>query len=316
MHNLKSRIKKRIAGIACVLMASSFVLTSAQANASLSIFACEPEWKALLEEIGGDDVKVYSATTGMQDPHHIEARPSLIAKARSADMVVCTGGELEIGWLPVVQRSSGNPKIQNGSESVFFASEYVKRLEIPESVDRADGDVHASGNPHVHLDPHRLLQIAQQLVIRLKQLDSLNADGYEQRWQTFNARWSEAILQWESQTSALAGTQVMVHHRSWSYLLDWLDWNAIAELEPVPGSPPTTRHLASLLDLAQQQQPKAILLATYQNPRGAKWMSERIDLPVVALPFTIGGAENTEDLFALFNTIISRLKNTASVSAQ
>ena len=302
--------------ITTVLVAFLFAFLPGQGMASLSIFACEPEWKALLEEIGGNDIEVYSATTGMQDPHHIEARPSLIAKARSADMVVCTGGELEIGWLPVVQRSSGNPKIQGESESVFFASEFVKRLEIPESVDRADGDIHASGNPHVHLDPRRLLEITKHLVGRIKQLDPKNSDNYEQRWQSFKSRWSGAISDWEYQTAALQGTRVMVHHRSWSYLLDWLDWVAVAELEPVPGSPPTTRHLASLLDVAQQEQPEAILLSTYQNPRGAKWMSERTNLPIVSLPFTIGGSEDSDDLFSLFDAIINRLINAVSVSAQ
>jgi len=299
---------------AAVFVASLFTLSpiSTWASGPLSVFACEPEWKALVKVIGGDDVKVYSATTGMQDPHYIEARPSLIAKARTADMVVCTGGELEVGWLPVVQRRSGNPKIQGKSDAVFFASDYVLRLEIPDSVDRADGDVHAAGNPHVHLDPYRLLKIASHLVARIKQLDPSNAARYEERWQAFSSQWSDAILEWESQTLALKGTKVIVHHRSWSYLFDWLNWDAIAELEPVPGSPPTTRHLVSLLEVVRSEQPEAILLASYQNPRGAKWMSKRANLPVVSLPFTIGGSKEAKDLYSLFDVIIDRLLNTTS----
>ncbi len=287
---------------------------SASASEPFSVFACEPEWKALVKAIGGDDVKVYSATTGMQDPHYIEARPSLIAKARSADMVVCTGGELEIGWLPVVQRRSGNPKIQGTSDAVFFASDYVSRLEIPDSVNRADGDVHASGNPHVHLDPYRLLKIAEHLVRQIKRLDPSRAENYEQRWQIFRSQWSEAIAGWESQTSALKGTKVMVHHRSWSYLFDWLQWDTVAELEPVPGTPPTTRHLTSLLDIVRSDQPAAILLASYQNPRGAKWMSRKADLPIISLPFTIGGSEDARDLNSLFDAIIARLVDAVSKS--
>ena len=301
---------------ASALVASLIGFFPGPASASLSVFACEPEWKALVEEIGGSDVTVYSATTGMQDPHHIEARPSLIAKARSADVLVCTGGELEIGWLPVVQRRSGNPKIQGRSDAVFFASDFVERLEIPDSVDRADGDVHASGNPHVHLDPHRVLEISHQLMNTLQQLDSTNADNYEQRWQLFQTRWSDAILKWEKQTVALQGTRVIVHHRSWSYLFDWLKWHPIAELEPVPGSPPTTRHLASLLEVVRQENPVGVLLASYQNPRGAKWIAERTNLPVVSLPFTIGGSDDADDLFSLFDTIINRLLIAAPKSAQ
>ena len=295
---------KSVVSFFCVWFALVF---PGQATAALSVFACEPEWKALVEEVGGEDVRVYSATTGMQDPHHIEARPSLIAKARSADMLICTGGELEIGWLPVVQRKSGNPKIQDGSKAVFYAADYVERLEIPESVDRADGDVHASGNPHVHLDPYRMLTIGEKLVARLMIIDSDNADNYEQRWLDFESRWQTAISKWENQTSAKKGTQVMVHHRSWSYLFDWLNWETIAELEPVPGSPPTTRHLVSLLDVIEQENPAAVLLASYQNPRGAKWIAKRSDIPVVTLPFTIGGSEDADNLFTLYESIIGRL---------
>ena len=298
------------------LVALLIALSPGSANAVISVFACEPEWKALLEEIGGSDVKVYSATTGMQDPHHIEARPSLIAKARSADMLVCTGAELEVGWLPVVQRRSGNPKIQGNSDAVFYAADFVERLEIPEKVDRADGDVHASGNPHVHLDPYRLLEIAQQLVLSIQQLDPENTDNYEQRWQSFQSRWLDVISKWEDQTTALQGTRVIVHHRSWSYLFDWLAWETVDELEPVPGSPPTTRHLTSLLDVVNQEQPAAILLASYQNPRGAKWLSERTNLPIVTLPFTIGGSDDATDLFSLYDAIIGRLTTSISENSQ
>ena len=301
---------------AIIFAASLITFSTASATEPFSVFACEPEWKALVEEIGGSNVKVYSATTGMQDPHHVEARPSLIAKARSADMVVCTGGELEIGWLPVVQRRSGNSKIQGASDALFFVSDFVDRLEIPDSVDRADGDVHAAGNPHVHLDPYRLLEISGHLATRIKQLDPSNAKNYEKRWQEFESKWLEAISEWERQTSNLVGTRVMVHHRSWSYLLDWLNWHSVAELEPLPGSPPTTSHLASLLEVEQRERPKAILIATYQNPRGAKWMSERTSLPIVSLPFTIGGSEDAGDLYSLFDGIISRFENTVLESAQ
>ena len=279
----------------------------ASAQAALSVFACEPEWKALVEEIGGSNVKAFSATTGMQDPHYIEARPSLISKARSADMLICTGAELEVGWLPVVQRRSGNPRIQDGAEGVFFAAQYVSRLEIPESVENARGDVHASGNPHVHLDPHRLLTIAVELSKRLKSLDPENADSYEQSLTAFRENWSNATSEWEARMAPLKGTRVVVHHKSWSYLFEWLDWKSVAELEPVPGSPPTTRHLATLIDVVKQENPAAIILATFQDPRGANWLSKKTDVPIATLPLTIEGSDSATNLYSLFEDIVSRL---------
>lgn len=289
-----------------LLLIAALTATSA-AKAELSVFACEPERKSLVEELGREYVDVYSATTGMQDPHYVEARPSLIARARTADMIVCTGAELEIGWLPVLQRRSGNPLIQGDSERVFFAAEFVERLEIPDSIDRSQGDVHASGNPHVHLDPRRVGRIAAALTERLQAIDPPHAAAYAQYLKDFDARWRAAIERWQARTDFARGTRVITHHRAWSYLFDWLDWHSVGELEPLPGVPPTTKHLAELVDSSVMDKPALIVLATYQDPRGANWLSERTDIPIVLLPSTIGGSEDSQDLFSLFEVIINRL---------
>src|SRR3954465_7472727 len=118
------------------------------AKANLNVFACEPEWAALSTEIGGDKVSVYAATTGQQDPHQIQARPGLIARARNADIAVCTGAELEIGWLPQILVQTSNQKIRPGAPGAFDASSFVNLLEVPSRLDRAEGDIHAAGNPH------------------------------------------------------------------------------------------------------------------------------------------------------------------------
>jgi len=128
-------------------------LAGISAHASVDVFACEPEWAALTREIGGDKVSIYQATTALQDVHHIQARPSLLAHVRSADLIVCSGADLEVGWLPVLMQSGGNPKIRIGQPGYFMASDYVPKLEVPTSVDRSMGDIHPFGNPHVHTDP-------------------------------------------------------------------------------------------------------------------------------------------------------------------
>src|SRR6188474_2427745 len=150
-YDMGTWLKFCIAGIA--------LLAAAPAGAALNIFACTPEWGALSKEIGGDKANVYVATTALQDPHRVEARPSLIARARSAHLVVCTGAELEIGWLPLVQSQSGNPKLQAGRPGLFEASRFVTMLEVPRELDRAQGDVHPAGNPHLHLDPRNIAKV-------------------------------------------------------------------------------------------------------------------------------------------------------------
>lgn len=284
--------------------------TAGQAVAKINILACEPEWAALAEAIGKGQVDVVSATTAFQDPHHIEARPSLIARARSADLVVCTGAELEVGWLPLLLRQSGNSRIQQGQPGHFIAAEQVELIEKLERVDRSMGDIHAAGNPHLHLDPYRLLQVAGQLARRLETIDPANAAAYQSNLAAFSGRWQSAINAWETKAQPLRGKKVVVQHRSWSYLLAWLGIEAVADLEPKPGLPPTSGHLASLLENIKRDRPDFIMIAAYQNDRGAQWLSRRSQLPVITLAYTVGGSEQARDLFSLYDTMLERLLET------
>lgn len=283
------------------------VFMSAHASAALRVLTCEPEWQSLVETLGGEHVKAFSATTAFQDPHYIEARPSLIAKARRADLLVCTGAELEIGWLPVLVRQSGNAKIQQDQPGYFLAAAQVERIEIPAELDRSQGDLHASGNPHVHWDPYRLLTIAKALTKRLIMLDEENALHYEQRLSNFESQWNQAVTQWEATASQLKGTNVIVYHKNWSYLLNWLGVNTVADLEPKSGIPPTSAHLAKLLEITRTSKIDFIMITNYQDDKGAQWLSKKSGIPVKTLPFTVGGTKEATNLFTLYNAIIKAL---------
>jgi len=282
-------------------------LVSPATQAALRILACEPEWGALAQELGGDDVRVYTATTAHQDPHHIQARPSLIAQARRADLVVCTGAELEIGWLPLVLRRAGNPKIQTGTNGYFAATDYVNLLEKPQRLDRAEGDVHAAGNPHIQLDPHNILRVAQALSPRLAELDSQHADRYAQRLKDFSQRWQAAMTRWETQAAPLKGMPIVVYHRAWTYLNHWLGLDQLAELEPKPGVPPTSSHLAEVLDKLKAQPARAVIRAPYQDQRPVQWLHDHTGIAMLTLPFTVGGNAQAGDLFGLFDSTVQML---------
>jgi len=275
--------------------------------AALNIFACEPEWGALAKELGGDKVNVYTAVGPLQDPHHIEARPSLIARARSADLVVCAGAELEAGWLPLVRTQSGNTKIQSGQPGDFEAARYVVMLEVPQRLDRAQGDVHAAGNPHIHLDPRNIAKVAAALAQRMAQIDGAEAENYRTRTQAFLDRWQQAIVRWEKQAAPLKGMAVVVHHKDQSYLINWLGMREVGTLEPKPGLPPTTAHLSELLARLAKDPAKGILRAAYSDPRAGVWLSERAKIPAVMLPFMVGGTDKAQDLFGLFDDTLARL---------
>ena len=292
--------------IAAFVLGASAAL-SGHANAALNVLACEPEWESLTIELGGDKVKVSSATNGLQDPHRIEARPGLIARTRNADLLVCTGLELEAGWLPVLVQQSGNVKIAAGRPGNFEAGSVVPRLDVPARLDRSDGDVHAAGNPHIQLDPHNIALVAAALAKRLAELDPANAATYQARHQDFSARWSAAMARWEQQAAPLRGVAVVEHHKNLEYLMHWLGMRQVGTLEAKPGVEPSAAHLGELLAQLQRQPAKMVLRASYQDARASQWLSERARVPAVALPFTVGGDERAKDLFSMFGMTVQRL---------
>lgn len=278
------------------------------ARAELRVFACEPEWAALAQELGGDKVSAWSATHALQDPHRIEARPSLIARARSAQLVVCTGADLEAGWLPPVLRESGNAAVQPGQPGYLEAAQFVAKLEIPVKLDRSEGDVHAAGNPHIQLDPRNLLAVAGPLAKRLGELDAANAAHYAGRHQAFADRMRAAIARWEREAAPLRGMRVVAQHKSFSYLFHWLGLVEAGTLEPKPGIEPGSAHLAQLVAQVKTQPAMLIVRTPYDSPRPGEWLAGRAGIPLVVLPFTVGGSERAQDLFGLFDDTLARLK--------
>ena len=283
------------------------LLLGPAAQAELRVFACEPEWAALADEIGGDLVDSYSATTALQDPHYIQARPSLIAKVRNADLVICSGAQLEIGWLPALLQKANNRKVMPGTPGYLEASSLVMRLDATGSVDRAKGDIHPQGNPHIQTNPHNLLAVAQALERKFAELDIVNTNSYETNLIQFATNWQAAIQRWEATGAPLRGKRAITHHKSWVYLFTWLGMEEVANLEAVPGIPPTAAHLASLVENYASGGADVIIHAPYQHSKPSEWLAERTDIPSILLPLTIGGTDEATDLYALFDTILARL---------
>ena len=283
------------------------VVAGFPAAAALPVFATVPEWGALVREIGGDKVSVFVATTALQDPHRIEARPSLLAQARRAQLVVATGADLEAGWLPLVLRDSGNAGIQRGQPGYFEAARYVTLLDVPVALDRTQGDVHAAGNPHIQLDPRNLLKIGDALATRLGELDLPNAAAYRAGYQAFAGKWQAAIARWEKEAAPLRGVPVLVHHASFLYLARWLGLKEAGALEPKPGVEPSSGHLSGLLARQQNAPARMVLRTAYQSDGPSLWIAGKAGIPAVMLPFTVGGSPEAGDLYGLFDDTIRRL---------
>jgi|SRR5579883_29064 len=283
------------------------IVVAPRAIAALNVFACEPEWAALASELGGEDVSVFTATTARQDPHQIQARPALIARLRGADIAVCTGAELEIGWMPVLLRQASNAKVQPGAAGYFEATQQVRLLEVPTRLDRAEGDIHPQGNPHIQSDPRYMRIVAAALAKRFAVIDAAHASRYAERAKLFDDKLAQAIARWQAEAAPLKGVNVMIYHKEWVYLATWLGMNEVDTIEPKPGVPPGSAYLAQLLDDAPKKKVRMILYSAYQDPRAPDFIAEKTHIPAVMLPFTVGGSEGAKDLFGLYDDTIKRL---------
>jgi zinc/manganese transport system substrate-binding protein len=291
----------------CLSLVVPCLLMAAPVHAALRVFACEPEWGALAQELGGSLVEVSVATSALQDPHQIQAKPSLIARARNADLVVCTGAELEIGWLPVLLQQSGNAKVQPGQPGHFAAADFVRKLDVPKELDRSQGDVHAGGNPHIQTDPRNIAQVAAAMGARLQQLDPSHAGDYAKRLADFTQRWQQAMSRWSVLAAPLKGMSVASQHKAFPYLYDWLGLKEVAVLEPKPGVEPSASHLQTVLTALKATPARMVLYAAYQDSRPSEWLSRNAAIPAVKIPFTVGGSEGAKDLFGLFDDTLARL---------
>ena len=282
-------------------------LVSTKAQADFSVFACEPEWANLVQSLI-PQAKVTTATSAWQDPHYIEARPSLIAAMRNSDLAVCTGASLEAGWLPALIRRAANAKISENRQGLFYAANYAHLHQAHQHVDRSMGDVHPEGNPHFHLDPNTLPIVMKALVQRISQVapkeETAFLDAQHLRW---TMQWRQAKKQWEPYLSRLKGMKVIVQHSGFDYLLRHAGVESVLDLEPKPGLPPTASHLSRVLNDRRLKEAKVIVISPYQDPQPAQWLSEKSGIPVVVLPTTVTDSEETSVLPDLITYILSRL---------
>jgi zinc/manganese transport system substrate-binding protein len=289
------------------LLAFALASAAVPAKATVNVFACEPEWGALATEIGGTRVSVFNATTARQDVHKVQARPSLIARARSADLLVCTGADLELGWLPMVLNQAGNNNILQGKPGDLEAASYVQLIDTPAVVDRSLGDLHPRGNPHIHWDPRNILLVAAELRNRLARIDPAGAADYRAGHDRFAQRWTESMRKWERTGAPLRGAGVIEHHRAFTYLFNWLGMPVLGALEPKPGVEPTSAHLSELVENQKATPARVIVRSTVNNAEASNWLAKRTGLPAVELPYTVGGVPGADDLFGLYEQTLRLL---------
>jgi zinc/manganese transport system substrate-binding protein len=273
--------------------------------AKLKVVATYPWIGELVKEVGKDRVSLYVIARGTDDPHFVVPKPSHIAKMRDADLLIVQGASLEVGFLPPLLQQSNNPKIQPGRQGYLDLSEFVDLIEKPVNISRAMGDVHPEGNPHYQLDPHNIPPLARAIAERLCQLDNPNCTHYKGNLEDFLKRWNARLTEWDREFAKLKGIKVVQYHKLYDYLLQKYGMVLVGTLEPLPGIPPTGKHIEGLI--SQAQGVKLILQDVYHEKRTAQFVAQRLNAKVVILPHEVGAVPEAKDLFSLFDEILRRL---------
>jgi zinc/manganese transport system substrate-binding protein len=273
------------AALAAALTAGLGVLTAAPASASVSVVATVPDLAALAREVGGDKVAVTALSLPTQDPHFVDAKPSLMLRLNKADVLLAVGLGLEAGWLPALQTGARNAKILAGGAGFLDCSQHVKPLEVPAaSADRSMGDIHPGGNPHYLFDPRQAASCAKAIAAKLGAVDRANAATYDANLRGFLEKLERERAVWEKRMTPFKSRPVITFHRSWTYMLDWVGLRSVAELEPKPGIPPTPSHVASVLSTGRAGGVRCVIQEAYYPDKIGRLVAQKLDGQLVSLP--------------------------------
>ena len=290
---------------ACML--GLFVAFWSSGAHALRIVATTPDLAAIAKAIGGDRAEVSALALPTQDPHWVDARPHLALDLARADLLIAVGLELEVGWLPVLQKGARNANILAGGRGYLDCSKSVDLLEVPQAkIDRSMGDVHPGGNPHYMWDPRRVERVAQAIASRLIELDASNKAGYEQRLAAFRARLTHARAGWQTSLARLRGVSAISYHASMAYLAEWVGLQVVQHVEPKPGIPPNPRHIAQVLMSARERGVKLVVQESWFPDTTSRTLAERSGAKLVRLP---GGPDfnRGEDYFAWMSAVVAKL---------
>ena len=280
------------------------------ASAALKVVTSTQDLAAIAQSIGGKHVVVSSLTLGTRDPHFAEAKPSMIRKVYSADLLLKIGAELEVAWLPAVLRSARNQVVHVGAKGHLDLSKYVGILGEPsEAVDRSMGDVHSAGNPHYWLNPKNGLEMARAISEKLSELDAKNIEDYKRNFVVFETSLNKKLLKWQRSLSFLKDKQVVSYHTSLIYLAQAFSFKIVKEIEPKPGISPSASYLAELVVAIKQKNLQWLIMEPYYETRSAEFLNRKTGIKTVVVPQSVGSKPQIKNYFDLFDGIVKAFES-------
>jgi len=286
----------------------SLISPGRAAAKKLNVVTTTTDLAALAQEVGGDKITVEAMAKGYQDPHFVEAKPSFLLKLRQADLLIVVGLQLEIGWLPPLISQSGNSRIQVGANGYLDASQFAEILEIPQgSITRAMGDVHPLGNPHYWLDPDNGRRVAKGIVSKLAEMDPEDGGYFQQRFQDFDRRLTEADKKWLADMKPYRGRKVVTYHNSLPNFAKHFGLNVVGFVEPRPGIPPTPSHTLDLIAMMKRDNVKIIMVEPYFDRKTPDSIARETGGVVVEYLPSVGGVKEVTTYFQLFDYDVALL---------
>lgn len=276
-------------------------------EAKLTVTVSYPYIASIADAVGGEHVQIQTLAQGNWDPHFIVPKPSLITKMRTADLLIMNGADLEIGWLPPLLERASNSRL-NQQSNVLELSKKIRLIDIPDNISRAQGDVHAEGNPHFHLNPHNIPLLADAIASFLSQKDPVHADAYRKNLIAFKQEWGTHLKRWDTAMAPLRGKKVIQYHPVFSYFLRAYGLKSIATIEPLAGIPPSSAHTMKLIALAKEETPCCILHDVYHPTKTGEFIANKTGVRLVVLPHDVGITTNVRDLVALFDALTQAVR--------
>jgi len=273
----------------------------------LHVAASYPYIADLVEKIGMRNVRVWALARGDYNPHVIIPRPSFIAHVRRADLLVISGAQLEIGWLPPILRQANNPYVQPGERGFLDLSRYVTLIDVPTSVSREQGDIHPEGNPHFYLDPYNIPLLAKAIAEKLCEIDPSDASYYRSNLDEFVRQWNEKLKEWKEKMRPLERVAVVEYHKNYDYFLRRFGLPIVGTVEPLPGIPPTSKHIEQLESVLQNHRAQFILQDVYNPDDASRHLANKLGMKLIVLPHDVGAVREVDDIFSLFDEIVRRL---------
>jgi zinc/manganese transport system substrate-binding protein len=289
-----------------LLTLSLTLILASPAFAGLNVVATLPWIGSLAKEIGKDKVSVTTLVKPSQDPHYLDAKPSMILAGRKADIIMYNGLDLEIGYLPLVIEQSKNPRIMTSMPGNFDCSRFVKVLEKHAIVDRGMGDAHPLGNPHYHFSPTNILHVAEGMTNALAGMDKANADYYRANFRSFSERFKEKQKQWKSVN--LKGKKFVAYHKLYEYLAEEFGFKLVGYVEAKPGIPPSAGHIEALIESMKASRPDAIITSDFFPKHESESISAKTGVKVITLPGDVGNMKGTDDYFSFMDKILAALR--------